>query len=101
MSKFTHAGVSRFKGEFKARFANDAMRVKLLEKNGHKDLDILELPSPMTKIEALEYLISIDFDNGNAEVRAALEAGLSRRAARTATAPTLAGIRAKAKEETV
>jgi len=102
MSKFTHAGVSRLNGEFKARFANDAMRIKLLAKNGHTDIDIIELPSPMGKIEALTYLLSIDFDNGNAEVRTALEEGLSSRnkaapAPVEAPKPTLAKIRAKAK----
>ena len=42
MSKsFTHAGVSRLKGEFKVRFCNDALRVKVLAKNGHTDIDII------------------------------------------------------------
>ena len=45
MSKtFSHAGVSKLDGEFKVRFANDALRTKVLIKNGHTDIDILELP---------------------------------------------------------
>ena len=84
MSKsFTHAGVSRLNGEFKVRFANDALRVKVLAKNGHKDIDIVELKHPMSKEEAVQYLISIDFatQNGktNPEVKAALEAELDKR----------------------
>ena len=84
MSKsFTHAGVSRLNGEMKVRFANDQMRVKVLAKNGHKDIDIVELKHPMTKEDAVAYLISIDFatQNGktNADVKAALEAELDKR----------------------
>lgn len=77
---FTQAGVSRLKGEFKARFANDALRVKVLAKNGHTDIDLVELPTPMTKEAAVAYLLEIDFDNGNTEVRAALEAEAEKRA---------------------
>ena len=79
MSKFTHAGVSKQNGEFKVRFCNDALRIKVLAKNGHKDIDIIELREPMEKADAVAYLISINFDNGNTEVRAALEAGLEKR----------------------
>jgi hypothetical protein len=84
MSKsFTHAGVSRLDGEMKVRFANDALRTKVLVKNGHKDIDIVELKHAMTKEEAVAYLISIDFatQNGktNADVKAALEAELEKR----------------------
>jgi hypothetical protein len=80
MSKsFTHAGVSKLDGEFKVRFANDSLRTKVLIKNGHTDIDIIELKTAMTKEEAVAYLLSIDFDNGNTEVRAALEAEQGKR----------------------
>ena len=79
MSVFTHAGVSRQNGEFKVRFCNDALRVKVLAKNGHKDIDIVELREPMTKEAAVAYLMSIDFANGNKEVQAALEAAADKR----------------------
>lgn len=81
MSKsFTHAGVSKLDGKFKMRFANDSLRTKVLIKNGHTDIDIVELKHPMTKEEAVAYLLSIDFDNGNKEVRAAIEAEQGKRA---------------------
>ena len=76
---YSHAGVSKLNGEFKVRFANDGLRVKVLQKNGHKDIDIVELKHPMNKAEAVAYLLSIDFDNGNKEVRAALEAAADKR----------------------
>ena len=79
MSKFSHAGVSKQNGEFKVRFCNDGLRVKVLAKNGHKDIDIIELKNPMTKEDAVAYLLSINFDNGNKAVRAALEAAADKR----------------------
>jgi len=85
MSQFSHAGVSRLNGEFKVRFANDSLRVKVLAKNGHKDIDIIELKSPMSKEDAVAFLLSIDFDNGNKEVRAALEAEVDKRSTKPAT----------------
>jgi hypothetical protein len=94
---YTFAGVSRRNGIMKARFANDATRVKVLAKTGSKDIDIIELPRAMTKLEAIETLLKADFDRGNKEVRAALEAALDSRAespvkaakpTKTAKAPT-------------
>ena len=79
MSSYSHAGVSKLDGKFKVRFANDSLRTKVLIKNGHTDIDIVELKHPMTKAEAVAYLLSIDFDNGNKEVRAALEAAQEKR----------------------
>jgi hypothetical protein len=114
MSKsFTHAGVSKLDGEFKVRFANDSLRTKVLIKNGHTDIDIIELKHAMTKEDAIAFLISIDFDNGNKAVRAALEAEVGKRAPKAASKdkpkkeakkpkkapapkPTLEAIRAKA-----
>jgi hypothetical protein len=92
MSKsFTHAGVSRLNGTFKVRFANDALRVKVLAKGGHTDIDLIELKHAMTKEDALAYLISIDFATRdgvtNAEVQAALEAEIDKRAEKPAKEP--------------
>ena len=94
MTTFTHAGVSTLNGVTKARFANDALRVKVLAKNGHKDIDIIELKEPMSKEDAIAYLISIDFatQNGktNANTQAALEEAVDKRAVKPAKAPKAA-----------
>lgn len=114
MSQFSHAGVSKLDGEFKVRFANDALRVKVLAKNGHTDIDIIELKHPMTKEDAVAYLMEIDFATRdgvtNAAVQAALAAELDKRspadkapkapkAAKapkaTKAKPTMEGIKAK------
>lgn len=83
MSQFSHAGVSKLNGEFKVRFANDALRVKVLAKNDHTDIDIIELKHPMTKEDAVAYLMEIDFATRdgvtNLEVQAALAAELDKR----------------------
>ena len=80
---FSHAGVSKLNGEVKVRFCNDALRQKVLIKNGHKDIDIVELKHPMTKSEAVAYLLSINFANGNSVVQAALDAAADKRGVTT------------------
>ena len=80
MSKsFSHAGVSKLNGKFKVRFCNDALRTKVLQKNGHTDIDIIELKHPMTKEAVVAYLLEINFDNGNKAVREAIEAEIGKR----------------------
>ena len=56
---FTVAGVSTLNGDTKPRFANDMTRVKILAKNGHEDIELVELPSAMTKVQAVEHLSSL------------------------------------------
>jgi len=100
---YSHAGVSKLNGEFKVRFCNDALRTKVLQKNGHTSIDIVELRHPMTKADAVAYLLSIDFDNGNKEVRAALEAAADKRTekpAKAAPAPKAKAAKPAAKKKT-
>ncbi len=86
MSTYTHAGVSRRNGNFKVRFSNRDSYVDALTKAGDTDIDMIPLREPMTKEEAIDYLIGIDFPNGNDEVMDALEDARVRRADRAATA---------------
>lgn len=73
MSKhFKVAGVSRFKGKYKVRFANDMMRVKVLAKGGHTDVDLIDLPKAMTKPAVVTFLLAQDQFKG--EARIAIEA---------------------------
>ena len=111
MTTYAIAGVSRLNGSMKFRVANDMTRVKVLAKNGHKDIDIIELKEPMTKEDAIAYLMSIDFatQNGvtNAEVEMALFEAVDKRAVKPAKAPkavkakpTMESIKAKAVKAT-
>lgn len=70
--KFAVAGVSTLAGKTKIRFANDTMRIKILTKNGHTGVDLVELPHEMTKAEIAQHLKSIGFGKGNADVEAAI-----------------------------
>ncbi len=70
--KFSVAGVSTLAGKTKIRFANDSMRVKILAKNGHSDVDLVELPREMTKAEIAAHLVEIGFGSGKPAVEAAI-----------------------------
>lgn len=52
---FAVAGVSRFNDTFKVRFASSMDRIKVLAKN---DVDLIELPSLMTKKQAVAHLMN-------------------------------------------
>jgi hypothetical protein len=51
---FTVVGTSKLDGETKVRFANDTMRTKVLQKHGHTDIVLVELPEAMTKLDAVK-----------------------------------------------
>lgn len=70
--KFAVAGVSTFEGKTKVRFANDTMRVKILGKNGHQDVQLVDLPHEMTKAEIGQHMIATGFGKGNAAIEAAV-----------------------------
>lgn len=54
---FTVAGTSNLNGQVKIRFANDTSRGKVLQKSGHTEIVLIELPEAMTKDQAAFYLI--------------------------------------------
>lgn len=56
--QFTVAGTATNPdGTTKVRFANDLVaRIKILNKAGCTNVNLIELPRPMTKLEALEHL---------------------------------------------
>jgi hypothetical protein len=62
--KFDIAGFSTLHGKRKIRFANGKIetRSKVLERNDHTDIDLRQLPKPMTKSEAMAFLGVKDTD---------------------------------------
>ena len=80
---FRSAGVARHLdvsgGKLKVKFVSGNLqkRIDQLIYHGFKDIDIIELKEPMSKLKAVRYLLKIDFDNGNAEVRQCLESALT------------------------
>lgn len=69
---FAVAGVSTLNGKTKIRFANDVMRIKILAKNGHTDVELIDLPHAMTKTEIVQHMKAIGFGSGNAAIEAAI-----------------------------
>ena len=65
---FTVAGTAKNSdGTVKARFANDLVaRIKILNKAGCTDINLVELPKAMTKLEALQYLTEQGITEGDA-----------------------------------
>ena len=55
---FNIAGFSTLSGQRKIRFANGTVeaRSKILERNGHEDIDLRILPNVMSTAEAMAYL---------------------------------------------
>lgn len=69
---FAVGGVSKTKGQYKVRFANDMTRVKILAKTD-TDINLLDLPNPMTKPEVVSFLKTSALYL-NAEYAAAIDA---------------------------
>lgn len=56
---FAVGGVSKSKSGYKVRFATDMTRVKILAKTD-SDVNLIELPQPMTKPELVTFLKTSD-----------------------------------------
>ena len=87
---YTFAGTSVLKGVLKVRFANSDARAKQLSKLGDTDVNIVQLPNVMSKVEAVAYLLESGFAKTD-EVRSALEAEVAPKA----KAPRTVKVRAK------
>jgi hypothetical protein len=109
---FTVAGTATNPdGTVKVRFANDLVaRIKILNKAGCTDINLVELPQAMTKLEALQYLQEQGVTAGDAgfavanklaeksKVAKKGEVKVSAKSARTKSAP--ATVRSDAVEST-
>ena len=64
---FTVAGTATQNGVTKGRFANDLVaRIKILNKFGCTDINLVELPHAMTKLQALQHLQTLGITDGDA-----------------------------------
>jgi hypothetical protein len=102
---FTVAGVSKNKGAYKVRFANDLVsRIKILSKSD-QDIQLLELPNGMTKSEVVAFLKASELyanvnykeaiDNADAKYNATVKAT----GTKVKVAPSMEAIKARAKKE--
>ena len=65
---FSVAGISKLNGEYKVRFANDIMRIKVLAKHGHEDIRLAEVDNALTKYEGIKAIQSMeDFQDAAAQ----------------------------------
>lgn len=69
---FKFVGTSTLNGKTKVRFANDIMRIKVLDKNGHENVKFEELSEAVTKDVAVAHLSKIGFAGEDADIKAAL-----------------------------
>ena len=54
---FKVTGISTLNGKTKVRFANDLVsRVKILVKSGHADINLIELPTALSKADCVKHL---------------------------------------------
>jgi hypothetical protein len=99
---FTVAGTATNPdGTTKARFANDLVaRIKILNKAKCTAINLVELPSPMTKLQALQYLQDTQGYTGDASYAVANKLAEKTKVAKKGevkvkTAPNLTSIRAR------
>ena len=104
--QFTVAGTATNPdGTTKVRFANDLVsRVKILSKANCTNINLMELPKPMTKIEALQYLTEHGTKEGDAgyavSEKLAEKTKLAKRG-EVKVAPSLEAIRARGTKEEI
>jgi hypothetical protein len=96
---FKVAGISKLNGEYKVRFANDIMRIKVLAKSGHEDIRLADLETSVSKLEAAAMIQGMDeFSDVVAQATIAeyIEENTPK-APKAKTAPVKAPVKAKAK----
>ena len=65
---FNVFGVSKLNGEYKVRFANDVMRIKVLAKHGHEDITLVDLEKSVSKYEGIKAIATMpEFANAAAQ----------------------------------
>lgn len=74
MDTFKIAGVSTHKGIVRLRLTNDLeSRMKVLTKEANTDINLITLPSAMSKVDAVKYLLTQPAFTDNALTKACLE----------------------------
>ena len=101
---FKVVGITVHNGNAKVRFTEDMVRrVKQFAKGGASRIDFIELPSEMTKVEALKYMLTCK-EFASAEDQATIEDALvdrekeaSKGEVKVKSKPSLEAIKARAK----
>jgi hypothetical protein len=93
---FSVAGISKLNGNYKVRFANDVMRIKVLAKSGHEDIRLADLEGQFSKLEAARKLLAMD-EFSDTVAQATITEYLEDNAPKTKTAPVKAPVKAQSK----
>jgi hypothetical protein len=78
-------GVSKLGGEYKVRFANDIMRIKVLAKHGHEDIRLAEVDEALSKYEGIKAIQAME-DFQDAAAQSAIAEYLDEKAPKAPTA---------------
>ena len=98
---YTVAGTSTFNGKTKVRFANDYVsRFKILTKNGHDNIEIMELDSAMSKADVCKFLSTHEKFQSEAQQSAIAEFVVRNISVDTAPATAEAEIQVEIEEPT-
>ena len=98
---FKVTGISTLNGQTKVRFANDLVsRVKILNKDGHKDINLIELPTALSKADCVKHLKTTELYAKFASAIDAADAKYSSLGTVKVTKPSLDAIKARAGIET-
>jgi hypothetical protein len=71
---FKVAGVSLLNGKYKVRYANSKSRGKVLEKNGHTNVELVVLKEALPKEDIIDQLLNHAFKTPEANEAIKLEA---------------------------
>jgi hypothetical protein len=98
---FNVTGISTQNGKTKVRFANDLVsRVKILNKDGHTDINLIELPTALSKADCVKYLKTTDLYTKFAAAIDAADDKYNSLGTVKVTKPSLEAIKARAGIET-
>lgn len=94
---FKVTGISTLNGQTKVRFANDMVsRVKILNKDGHKDINLIELPQALSKADCVKHLKTTELYAKFAAAIDAADAKYNSLGTVKVTKPSLDAIKARA-----
>ena len=101
---FKVAGVSTLNGKTKVRFANDLVsRVKMLNKGGHQDINLIELATAMSKGDIVKHLKTLPDFESNVKFAEAINAAdekYNSSATVKVSKPSLENLKARAESKT-
>ena len=69
---FAVAGVSEHKGKYAVRYANSASRAGVLERNGHKNVELFVFEEALSKEDLVDELLKFDVYKFNTKAKAAI-----------------------------